>query len=282
MTIREAIEAIAHAATEIYGEREAAHIGRIMVMELGHYTPTQIVLCRDEECHIEGFSAILDDLRRGRPMQYIVGEEEFCNLTFKVKEGVLIPRPETEELVRWIAQEHHGKSLRIADIGTGSGAIAISLSRLLPNSEVWGVDISPEALAQAAVNNALNGASAKFVEGDALRGIENFLPPQRYDVVVSNPPYIPQSEGAAMRKNVIDFEPHLALFVDDKDPLIFYRTIAISAAKLLTNCGQLYFEIHEDFAQDMISMLQSLGYQRVECREDINQKPRMICAQMEI
>ncbi|MFR9594218.1 MAG: peptide chain release factor N(5)-glutamine methyltransferase, partial [Rikenellaceae bacterium] len=212
---------------------------------------------------------------------YIIGETEFCDMIFKVQEGVLIPRPETEELVRWVAGEHRGKSPRIADIGTGSGVIAVSLSKLLPSSEVWAVDISPEALAQAGANGALNGVDVNFVEGDALQGVEHFLPEQKYDIIISNPPYIPQSEGESMRKNVMDFEPHLALFVDDCDPLIFYRAIAPSSTKLLTNCGKLYFEIHEDFAHDMVAMLQSIGYQRVECRHDINDKPRMICAQLD-
>ncbi len=279
MTIREAIEAISNAAMELYGEREAQQIGRIMVMELGHYTPTQIILSRDEECQIEEFSTILEEVKKGRPMQYIIGTTEFCDLQFKVQEGVLIPRPETEELVRWITEAHQNQSPRIADIGTGSGAIAVSLSKLLPQSEVWAVDISPDALAQAKENNRINNTNVNFVEGDALQGVERFLPPKSYDIIVSNPPYIPQSEVEAMRKNVVDFEPHLALFVEDSDPLIFYRVIAISSAKLLTNCGKLYFEIHEDYAKETVSMLQSLGYQGVECRHDINEKPRMICAQ---
>ncbi len=270
---------ISTAALDLYGEREAYQIGRILVMELGGYTPTQIVVNIDEECSIENLDWVAEQVAAARPLQYIVGEEEFCSLRFKIAEGVLIPRPETEELVMWIVKEWRGESPRIVDVGSGSGAIAVSLAKLLEGSEVWGVDISDVALSQARVNGDLNGVSVHFVEGDALRGVECCLPDERFDIVVSNPPYIPRSEGDAMRRNVMEYEPHLALFVDDCDPLIFYREIAKSALKLLTNCGKLYFEIHERFSFEMVEMLESLGYRNIICREDINQKPRMICAQ---
>ncbi len=279
MKIREAIESIARCATPIYGEHEAKQIGRIMVMELGHYTPTQIVLDRESECTIESLEEVMNQIAEGRPIQYIIGETEFCNLTFRVAEGVLIPRPETEELVRWIVNNSYNKKPRIVDVGTGSGAIAVSLANLIPEAEVYGVDISQDALLQARANAEANSTNVRFIEGDALAGIERSLPEGvKFDIVVSNPPYIPRSEAKDMRCNVVDYEPHIALFVDNSDPLIFYRRIAESALKILTQGGCLYYEIHESFAREMVEMLSQMGYEPVELREDINQKPRMICA----
>ncbi len=280
MTIREAIEAIEKAAIDIYGEREARQIGRIAVMELGHYTPTQLVLDIESQCSIENIDWVVEQVRKGRPIQYIIGESEFSGLIFKVREGVLIPRPETEELVRWIVAEARGTTPRIVDVGTGSGAIAVSLAKLIEGSELWGVDISVDALSQARDNGELNGVRVNFIEGDALRGVEHYLPSAKFDIVVSNPPYIPRLEGAEIRDNVMNFEPHLALFVDDDDPLIFYHKIAESSLKILRPEGALYFEIHENFASEMVSMLSDMGYVDIECRRDINEKPRMICAHL--
>ncbi len=279
MTIRETIATISQCAKEVYGEREAAHIGRIMVMELGGYSSTQIIINGDQECTIENLDNILEQIRTSRPIQYIIGETEFCSLPFKVAEGVLIPRPETEELVMWIVESNTIDSPQILDIGTGSGAIAISLSKLLPKSSVRGVDISPEALRQAQINNKLNEADVLFSLSDALRGVEHTLPDFRADIIVSNPPYIPRSESGDMRSNVTDFEPHLALFVTDEDPLIFYRSIAQSGVKILNRRGLLFFEIHENFGEEMVDMLSEMGYTNITLRNDINQKPRMICAQ---
>ncbi len=299
MTIRQAIDTISRAAIDIYGEREAYQIGRILVMELGGYSPTQLVVKCDEECQIDNLDWVVEQVASARPVQYIVGETEFCGLTFKVSEEVLIPRPETEELVMWIVQDYRSSENRsfenglsenglsesrsltpsIVDIGTGSGAIAVSLAKLIEGCHVWGVDISVDALGQSRANAELNGVEVEFVEGDALKGVENYLADQKFDIVVSNPPYIPRGEGDEMQRNVMEFEPHLALFVEDCDPLIFYREIAKSAFKLLTNCGKLYFEIHESFEIQTIEMLEGLGYRNIVCRKDINQKPRMICAQ---
>ncbi|MFR9603195.1 MAG: peptide chain release factor N(5)-glutamine methyltransferase [Rikenellaceae bacterium] len=282
MTIREAIGRIAAAATPIYGEHEAKQIGRIAIMELGHYTPTQIVLERESECRVENIDKVVEEISTGRPLQYIIGETEFCSLRFKVQEGVLIPRPETEELVMWIAQEWGGgKAPQILDVGTGSGAIAVSLASMVEGSQVWAVDISEDALSQARANSVLNDTNVRFVQGDALAGIERLFEAkgERFDIVVSNPPYIPRSESREMRDNVVGFEPHMALFVDEEDPLIFYRRIAQGAQKLLRQGGKLYFEIHENFAPQMVEMLREMGYEDVVCRNDINEKPRMICAQ---
>ncbi len=280
MTIREVLERVTGAAVEIYGEHEARQIARIVVMEIGGYTSTQLIIDAHEKCNIENLDSIIIQIKAGRPVQYIVGETEFCSVVLNVAEGVLIPRPETEELVMWIEESYRGTSPKIVDVGTGSGAIAVALSKELPMSRVWGVDISHDALRQAQANNERNSTQVEFLWGDALQGVEHiFDEGMQVDVVVSNPPYIPRSEGADMRCNVMDYEPHLALFVEDDDPLIFYRQIAYSALKMLTHGGRLYYEIHENFAAEMVEVLQNMGYRSVECREDINQKPRMVCAQ---
>ena len=193
-----------------------------------------------------------------------------------VREGTLIPRPETEELVEWIATECD-EGAKILDIGTGSGAIAIALSREVENSRVWAMDISHDALAIARENGKRHAPNVSFVEGDALADFDTLFNEQ-FDVVVSNPPYIPQSDVEQMRKNVLDYEPSTALFVPDNDPLLFYRSIAQTAKKILKPEGRLYFEIYELLATEMIQMLEGAGYNDVTLREDFRGKPRMICA----
>ncbi len=279
MTIREVIGCVTRAAVEIYGEREAHQIARIVAMECGGYTSTQLIIDADKECEIPNLDSIIEQIQAGRPVQYIVGSVEFCDVELSVKEGVLIPRPETEELLALIVGDYRGQSPDIVDIGTGSGAIAIALSKAFAQSRVWGIDISQEALSQAVANNQKNSTRVEFLEGDALKGVESLFEAQSLDVVVSNPPYIPRSEGVDMRCNVMDYEPHLALFVDDSDPLIFYRCIAQSAQIMLRSGGRLYFEIHENFATQMVDMLCDMGYYNILCHNDINDKPRMICAQ---
>ncbi len=276
MNRRELSKHLAKIAEPIYGEQEARQIARMVLEEVGGVTFTQLITEPDAECEIEELERIEREIAEGRPIQYIIGEADFCGLRFGVREGVLIPRPESEELVSWIASESRGEE-RILDIGTGSGALAISLSHMLPKAEVLAVDISKEALEIARENGARLAPNVKFSEGDALNGIENFVGGE-FDIIVSNPPYIPQREEADMRPNVVDYEPHLALFVPDDDPLLFYRVIAQSANKLLVEGGKLYYEIHEGFANETTQMLNAEGFKSVEIRKDINDKARMICA----
>lgn len=264
-------------AEALYPPREAEQIARIIMSDVASVSTTQLILDPNAECNIEHLDLIIEDIKRGRPVQYITGRAEFCSLDFVVREGVLIPRPETEELVMRIVEEAE-EAPRILDIGCGSGAIAISLAKLIPDSHVVGLDISKEALAISRENCKNLNASVNFIEGDALEGVENYTEGE-YDIIVSNPPYIPISEAESMRCNVVDYEPEIALFVEDENPLIFYRAIARSAQKLLRSEGLLYFEIHENFAHETVEMLREMGYIAVTIIYDINDKARMICAE---
>ncbi|MFR9523166.1 MAG: peptide chain release factor N(5)-glutamine methyltransferase [Rikenellaceae bacterium] len=263
----------------IYGAREAEQIARMILSEVAGVTATKLFLEPHRVCKIENLDVIVEELAAGRPVQYIIGEADFCAYRFRVREGVLIPRPETEELVFRIVEEC-GSAPRILDVGCGSGAIAISLAKMIEDSEVYGLDISAEALTIAKENNDRLGASANFLYGDALEGVENFID-GKFDIIVSNPPYIPRSEEADMRPNVTAYEPHQALFVEDDNPIIFYREIAKSGLKLLKSEGLLYLEIHELLWQEVADMLKEMGYVGVSMLRDINEKPRIVCAERE-
>ena len=272
MTIRETIHTIREAVVSLYGEREAESMARMVVCDRLEYNFSQLVAHYDDECEIAGLNELLDELQSGRPVQYVLGKAEFCDFVFEVAEGVLIPRPETEELVYRIA-ETAKCGARILDIGTGSGAIAISLAKLVKESKIVAVDISPEALTIARKNGERLGAKVEFVEADALKDLSTL---GEFDIIVSNPPYIPQSDIVDMRKNVVDFEPHTALFVPDNDILRFYVATANNAQKMLREGGSLWFEIYEKAGVELCDMLREKGFSRSELIEDANLKQRMV------
>ena len=218
---------------------------------------------------------ILQRLKSYEPLQYITGNTPFCGLTFKVTPDVLIPRPETGELVCWIAENHLQPGLRVLDIGTGSGCIAVSLGRMLPEAKITGWDISAKVLAVAKENALSNGVEADFRQVDILAGS---LPEFRADILVSNPPYVTEKEKAEMEPNVLDWEPSLALFVPDDDPLRFYRRIATVGRDILLPGGTLYFEINRMYGQDIVNMLKEAGYISVELKKDLSHNDRMIKA----
>ena len=236
------------------------------------YNFSQLVAHYDDECEIENLDSIIGELQSGRPVQYVLGKAEFCEMEFEVAEGVLIPRPETEELVYRIA-EIAKRGAKILDIGTGSGAIAISLAKLIKESEVVAIDISTAALVIAKRNAEKLGARVEFIEADALGDLSHL---GEFDVIVSNPPYIPQSDIVDMRQNVVDFEPHTALFVPDNDPLCFYRATAKNGATMLREGGSIWFEIYEKLGEELCAMMSAMGYSRNEIIEDSNLKPRMV------
>lgn len=277
MTRREVVQYIEEPLLPLYGEREARQIARIVAEELSGLRTADFLVEPERPLPIEGLDAVIARLAEGRPLQYVLGHAEFCGLDFLVREGVLIPRPETEELVRWIADSTAIDHPEILDIGTGSGCIALSLARLLPEARITAADISEEALTVARENARRLDARIELLRADAL----GELFPGRssaFDLIVSNPPYIPRSERAAMRRNVVGYEPSTALFVEDDDPLVFYRAIARNARRLLRPEGLLYFEIHENFADETARLLSDEGFEETVVRRDINDKNRMTCS----
>lgn len=275
---REYILRIVSELEEMYGAVEARQIAEMIIEECGGVSRNELLVEPDKELEINDIDRIVEELRAWRPVQYVTSHAWFDDMMLEVSEGVLIPRPETEELVAWIASNENS-SAAILDVGTGSGCIAIALRRRLLNSRIWAMDISSEALAIARRNALRYAPDVKFVEGNALLDFSELIPVQ-LDVVVSNPPYIPQSDRCSMRRNVTDFEPSIALFVEDDDPLKFYRSIARTARKMLRSGGRLYFEIYEYYAKEMTEMLESEGYADIVVREDFRLKPRMVCAVM--
>lgn len=217
---------------------------------------------------------IIDLLVTNKPIQHILGTTEFCNLTFNVTKDTLIPRPETEELIYWITEDYKNtyKSLKILDIGTGSGCIAISLSKLIPSAEVWAFDISEKALDIAKNNANLNSVNIHFQKVDILTLSEL---PTSFDIIVSNPPYIRELEKKEIQKNVLDYEPHSALFVPNKNPLLFYKHIIGLAQKNLVNNGKLYFEINQYLGKETLSLLKGNGFINSILKKDIFDNDRM-------
>ena len=266
-------------ASECYPDVEARQIAEMIILAKGRISRNDLLIEPNVELEIPEFETICDELRSWRPVQYIVGKADFADMELTVREGVLIPRPETEELVDWVAREAK-EGARILDVCTGSGCIAIALRRMVPSSEVWAMDISPEALAIARENGAEYAPEVRFVEGDALVDFSAQFKGVMFDAIVSNPPYIPESDRALMRPNVTEHEPDIALFVEDSDPLIFYRAIAQTGRKMLNADGRLYFEIYESLVEQMVAMLEREGYTEVTVKEDFRGKPRMICARV--
>ena len=220
--------------------------------------------------------SLLRRLRNFEPIQYILGEARFLGRAFQVASGVLIPRPETEELVEIMLKEISSTS-RILDIGTGSGCIAVTLAKELPGTQVTAWDVSEEALAIAAANSLALQAPVCFEQRDVLAYTPGVT--ERYDVIVSNPPYVTEAEKQDMERNVLDWEPSLALFVPDTDPLRFYRRIAVLGLEMLESDGKLYFEINRTFGEDIVFMMRELGYRFVRLQEDISHNDRFVIAQ---
>jgi release factor glutamine methyltransferase len=216
-----------------------------------------------------------DRLKAGEPIQYIMGKAPFYGREFLVNSATLIPRNETEELVHLILKENKSEGLKVLDIGTGTGCIPISLALEMSNPEVYGLDISKDALAIAEKNAKMLHASVTFL---ACNILEENPEVNDLDILVSNPPYIPEKGKSEMHQNVLDFEPGLALFVPDNDPLLFYRVIAEKGQKLLKPDGKLYFEIHEDFGKEVEELIRNLGYSGIRVLKDLNDKDRMIVA----
>jgi release factor glutamine methyltransferase len=233
------------------------------------------------------WESVLAELKKEKPIQYILGETEFYGLPFLVNENTLIPRPETEELVEWIIKSTNyeilSTKLRILDIGTGSGCIAISLAKNITNAEVSAIDISEKALATAKKNAEINKVEVSFINIDILKindlaelPTSNFQLPTQFDIIVSNPPYVRNLEKAEIKPNVLEYEPHLALFVEDTDALLFYRKIADLAKENLSENGMLFFEINQYLGKETVELLENLGFKNIELKKDIYGNDRMI------
>lgn len=278
MTIADVRREMRDALVAKYGEREATAIARAVIMQLKGWSMAEMLANEQREASefIIGRSReILSQLIKDVPLQYALGETVFYGLTLKVRSGVLIPRPETEELVDLIVKQNRRDDLRVLDLCTGSGAIALALARNLPFSQVEAIDISPEAIAVATENN--NSLKTKV----SIRQADVFslsLPEGGFDIIVSNPPYVCESEKADMEPNVLSYEPPEALFVPDSNPLLFYRRIAELGTRALAPDGRLYFEINPRFASELTRLLQSMGYSEVETYRDVHGKERFISA----
>lgn len=262
-----------------YTAEEVSALSRIVCCDLLGQAPTDyylgkdIVLSSKKEQELED---ILQRLSRFEPLQYIEGRTLFLGREFWVAPGVLIPRPETEELVELMLKEIPADA-RILDVGTGSGCIAISLAKELPDALVTAWDVSPEALSVARVNARKLQANVRFVECDVLACQVDEV--GLYDVIVSNPPYVTEAEKADMEPNVLQWEPSLALFVPDDDPLRFYRRIAVLGRDMLADGGRLYFEINRAYGREMVEMLRTMGYVRVRVEKDLSQNDRFVIAE---
>ena len=237
------------------------------------------------ETDLEKWITIISDLKTEKPIQYITGEAWFYGYRFEVNENTLIPRPETEELVEWIIESQKSKvenltiqksnNLIILDIGTGSGCIPISLKKEIPNALVSALDVSEKALEMARKNAVSNEVEVHFILQNILE-TESLL--EKYEIIVSNPPYVRNLEKQEIKKNVLAYEPHLALFVEDSDALLFYRKIAQLALTSLTPNGKLFFEINQYLGKETVALLENLGFKTVELRKDFMGNDRMICA----
>lgn len=278
MLLREFRNDFRESLSSIYDSQEVDSFFYLILNNFYEMSRVDLALKPDfeiDENEIGKWKNILADLQLQKPIQYILGETEFYGLHFKVNSSVLIPRPETEELVDWILKNNSNNSekLRLLDIGTGSGCIPISLAKNLKNCEVSAIDISIEALEVAKGNAEKNSVKVIFIETDILKA-ENLA--ETYDIIVSNPPYVRELEKQEMQKNVLEFEPHLALFVEDEDALLFYLKITQLASKSLSEGGQLYFEINQYLGQRMVDLLNEYKFRDIELRKDIYGNDRMI------
>ena len=262
-----------------YPDSEALSLAKMLLVEAFGFSTLELYGGKDKEIsgnRLRDLHEMLSRLQKNEPIQYILGKETFCGLTFEVDENVLIPRPETRELVEWIVADYESvPACRILDVGTGSGCISISLAKFIPGASVESWDISEGALEVARRNCKLNEVEVLLRQQDVLSAQPQ---PACFDVIVSNPPYITESEKADMEANVLDWEPATALFVPDTDPLLFYRKIAELGAVMLEEGGSLYFEINRAYGNETVQMLEALGYKQIELRKDDWGNDRMIKA----
>jgi release factor glutamine methyltransferase len=284
MIISDALRLFDESLSTVYDKNEIDSIKYLVLSDLLSSSKAKLRAFADDkldEAIIQKLQTIIAELQTGKPVQYILGHTEFYGLPFKVNPSVLIPRPETEELVAWVLEEVKRRDLkaeRILDIGTGSGCIPITLKKHLPQSQVTGIDISAAALQTAKQNAELNEVEVEFIEADILNPPISILN-TKYAILISNPPYVTELEQHDMHINVLNHEPHNALFVPNNDPLVFYRAIAGFALQNLQPNGLLFFEINENLAKETVELLSHNGFKSIELRQDMRGKDRMIKAE---
>ena len=277
MKLKEAIEQLRSGLAGVAEPQEVQAMIRIICEDIFNYDQVDVALRQESELPDfaqERVTEIIARLRRYEPLQYIVGSARFHGHRFKVTPAVLIPRPETEQLIDMIVDENPASDLRVLDMGTGSGCIAISLARALKFAQVDALDVSRDALAVARENAAALKVKVRFFESDMLSP----QPPAHYDIIVSNPPYVCWSERESMERNVLDYEPGQALFVPDNDPLLFYKAIAAYATASLERGGRLYLEINQRFGNEIKRLLEDHGFDEVRIIEDSYGKTRFAAA----
>lgn len=281
-SIKEITTSIRNALQPLYDEREAAAIAYLYMQHKFEMQRYELVLRGHEE--VEPIKMVeieqeLEKLAQGCPVQYVLGETEFYGLPFKVNPAVLIPRQETEELVQMIAQRYAGKHVKIWDVGTGSGCIAVTLAKMLPDAQVFATDISEEALQLARRNAELNRVEVTFARHDMADAEQLPFGEIRFDVIVSNPPYIPASDRVTMHRNVTDYEPSLALFVPDDDKLWCYSALSCLAQSTLNPDGCLYAETYHDFHNELAELFHQQGFADIQSIRDLNGKLRFVEAE---
>lgn len=280
MTFAELKAHIHNSLQSLYPKSEINSFYFILLEHYGNYTTAEVLANVSTQLTDNITKAIqqaITELQTAKPIQYILGETEFFSNRFFVDENVLIPRPETEELVDWVLQTYPDKThlLQILDVGTGSGCIAISLAKALPEAQVTAIDVSPKAIAVAQRNAERNGIKVQFLQRDIL---QTETLPEKYDIIISNPPYVRELEKNEMHSNVLNYEPHLALFVPDDRPLLFYEQIATLAQQYLKPKGRLFFEINQYLAAQMQVMLAQKNFTEITLRQDLSGNDRMLCA----
>ena len=279
MILKEAIDQLKSGLADVSEPQEVQAMIRVICEDVFHYDQVDVALRQESELPDfaqQRIGDIIARLRRQEPLQYIVGHARFHGHKFKVTPAVLIPRPETEQLVDLIIDENTASDLRVLDMGTGSGCIAISLARALKFAQVDALDVSRDALEVARENAAALKVKVRFFESDMLAP----QPPARYDIIVSNPPYVCWSEREAMEANVKDYEPGQALFVPDNDPLLFYKAIAPYAAQSLERGGRLYLEINQRFGNEVKCLLEENGFDEVRIIEDSYGNTRFVTSKL--
>ena len=284
MRIKEAYHQLQQSIQPLYENREASNIADLILEDITGWDRSKRVIHHDallSEQQLERYTQYKEELLHGRPTQYVLGHAWFCDMRFQVDEHVLIPRPETEELVMEVKKMYadndadEDQRFRLIDIGTGSGCIAIALKKYFPNWDVWALDQSDGALSIAQKNAVLLDTEIHFIASDILKiAKSDHLP--AFDLIISNPPYIPSADKSEMDDRVLDHEPHSALFVTNEDPLQFYKAIIAFSDHHLLRGGMLFFETHEMYAQEVAALMEENGFENIAVKKDLQEKERIV------